>query len=315
MDCQWTVGEVRWPVKEAWWQSDKAGKPAQMKIILPREKPRPVLGEPLRMEDATACRFAGYVFSIEEGPTHREVLAYDQKRYLMFRDTILVQNKTADQLLSMLARDMGLQLGQVASTGAPLDLAIIDKKLLDVMEQALAMTQEKNGRQYILWDDGGALCLSEAGTLQSSILLRQQSALTDYRTGENIDQDTYNVIKLAQNNRKKGVRTICVSKDENSAGHWGRLQYYARVDEKKGEGEVRAQAQTLLKQKNRPMRSLTLHALGDTRCRAGFAIDWELDGQRDTGIISRALHHWKGAQYTMTLDVQSQDWQQKEEGE
>ena len=308
MDCRWIIGGVRWPVMEARWQTDRAGKPAQMKLTIPKEQPRSEIGEPVRMEDGGESRFEGYVFSVEEGPTHREILAYDQKRYLMYRDTILIQGKTADQIVTMLAGDMGLTLGRVASTGVSMDLAIVDKKLIDIIEQALVITEEKSGRRFVLCDQGGKLCLVEEGDLRSGILLREESALMDYRAGESIDGDTYNVVKLAQKNRKKGVRTVCVVEDGASAARWGRLQYYGRMDEKMSEGEIRAQAAAILAQKNRAMHSLTLRSLGDTRCFAGAEIDWELDEQRDAGIIVHAVHHWKGARYTMTLDVESYRW-------
>lgn len=308
MDEVWTIGNQEWPIMEARWQSARAGKPAQMRLILPKKDPKPNVGDTLEMANRGDMRFAGFVFSVEEGPTHREVLAYDQRRYLMYRDTILIEGKTADEIITMLAKDMGLQLGTLAATAIPLDLAIEDKKLLDIIEQALALTEERGGKEYVLWDDKGKLSLSLASDLESGILLREDSALTDYRTAESIDEDSYNVIKLAKINKKKGIRSVCVVEDASTAAQWGRLQYYERIDEKLSEAEILAQANSLLAQKNRIRRTLTLHSLGDSRCQAGFGIDWELDGQQDGGAITNALHIWKGPRYTMTLDVEAFSW-------
>lgn len=300
---EWSLGGVIWPVIEAWWESYDGGRPARMRLRTPKLPNVVDLGEELRLEDEYGCHFLGYVFSVEDRGKDREIVAYDQMRYLMFKDTYLLEGKTADEILALLAKDMGLRLGQLDGTGVAMDLALVDKKLMDIVEQALAITREQSGREYVLWDDGGALRLTAAGALDSGILLSEDSALLDYARGESIDEDSYNRVKIAKKDKKKGERSVVVAEDGVSGGQWGVLQYYQRVDEKLSEGEMRAQARAILAAKNRSSHTLTLHSAGDARCRAGFGIAWTLDGETAEGRITWARHHWKGAEYTMALDV------------
>ncbi len=305
MNLQLQIGEAIWPAIEIRWITHRVGKPASLRAELPKLDAVPTMGQPVSLTNDEKTLFRGFLFEATHTPERRAIVAYDQLRYLMFKDSYLFEQKTADQIVALIAKDMGLSLGELAPTRQPVDLAIEDKKLIDIIDQALQMTFEQTGVRYTLWDEDGKLTLTERGSLDSHLLVGPDSLLTGYLQAESIDRDTYNRIKLAQKDRKKGLRTVVVDADGESAADWGTLQYYDRVDEKLTHAQVLAQARQILNEKNRSTHSLHISAVGHPALRAGVNLAAQLDGVPAAYVIERAVHTWQGPRYEMALDLET----------
>lgn len=303
MDLQLTIGDAVWPAIDIRWNTHRVGKPAELCADLPKVDAAPAMGEAISLACDGSILFRGYVFEASHTAERRRIVAYDQLRYLMFKDSYIFEQQTADAIIALIANDMGLACGSLAPTGFPLDFVIEDKKLIDIIDQALQMTFDQTGVRYTLYDDAGKLTLVERGSLDSGLLVGPDSLLTGYTQAVSIDRDTFNRIKLAQKDRKKGLRTIVVESDSASANTWGTLQYYDRVDEKLTTAQIQSQARQILAEKNRPTHSLTITAVGHTALRAGVNLAAQLDGEPDMFVIERACHVWSGPRYDMTLDL------------
>lgn len=255
--------------------------------------------------------FYGFIFTRKRNKEQIiSITAYDQLRYLNNSDTYVYTNKTASDLLQIIASDFQLNIGTVENTGY-----IIPKKsepnksLFDIVQNALDATILNTGKIYCLYDDFGKLCLKSPEAMKVGLLIDVQSA-QNYDYSSSIDSDVYNQIKLSFDNEDTGKRDVYMSKDTVNINKWGILQYYDTL--KEGEnGQARADA--LLKYYNRVARKLKLTGVfGDTRVRAGCLIGVELDlidaKVQNWMLCEKVVHTFRHNEHTMDLTLTGGDF-------
>ncbi|BAQ11296.1 phage cell wall hydrolase [Bacillus sp. OxB-1] len=217
--------------------------------------------------------FFGFVFTKKRSNNRIiSVTAYDQLRYLKYKDTYVYKNKTAAQLLKMIANDTkpNLKLGIIADTKYVIATRVEDnEEYFTMINYALDETIRNTGKMYVLYDDYGSLNLRDAKMLRTDILIDEESGETfEYTTS--IDENTYNKIKLTRENKEKGTREIFIAQDSASASEWGVLQYTDKVEEKEN---GKAKADALLNLYNRKTRKLNINKVfGDIRMRGGATV-------------------------------------------
>lgn len=220
--------------------------------------------------------FFGFVFTKRRDKEQIiSVTAYDQLRYLNNKDTFIYENKTASQLVQMLAADFGLQTGTIENTGFVIASRVEENtSLFDMIENALDLTLQNNKEMFVLYDDFGKLTLKNLSSMYVGEAGRY--LLIDAGTGENfeytssIDSNTYNKIKLTYDNEDTGKREVYIAQDGEHINEWGILQYFDKLSE--GENG-KAKADALLQLYNQKTRNLKIsNAFGDTRVRAGSLI-------------------------------------------
>ena len=225
--------------------------------------------------------FFGFVFTQKRGKNQLiEVTAYDQLRYLQNKDTYVYENKTASQLVQMIASDFSLKTGTIEDTGFVIASRVEDNtSLFDMIENALDLTLQNSKQMFVLYDDFGKLTLKNISNMY--VGGSGNYLMIDEKTGENfdytssIDNDTYNKIKLTYDNEDTGKREVYIAQDGGNIGRWGVLQYYDTLSE--GENG-QAKAAALLELYNAKTRSLKITgAFGDTRVRAGSTVLINLD--------------------------------------
>lgn len=260
--------------------------------------------------------FYGYVFSTEQDKEGElQVTCYDQIRYLKNKDTYVYENKTAAQLVAMIAADFGLKTGELTPTKYQIPYRIEENAtLLDMIENALELTRKNTGEEYVLFDEVGKLCLKNLKDMQvkkgNGVLLLEESSGENYRLTSSIDKNCYNQIKLYENSRKKGQRSFYTAKDGENIAKWGALQYFGAV----GNGENgQAKAQNLLRLYNKKSRGLKLiNAFGDTDVRAGSLVALRLNAQGEKlnrlMTVERAVHKFGCGEYFMDLILIDKDF-------
>lgn len=249
--------------------------------------------------------FKGYIFALESSRDELvRVTAYDQLRYLKNKDTYLYEDKTATDVIQHIAQNFGLQLGSVEQTGFVIKSRIRENMtLLDIIYDALDLTFMNKGKLYVLYDDFGKLSLRDIESLKVPSLVLGDSNAQDYNLKSDIDSDTFNKIKLYQPNEASGKRDIYIEYDSNTVDAWGVLQYFDSVEEGVN---PQAKAETILKIKNRPSRSLQLRdCLGDVRVRAGSSVFVKVDELpiQQFMLIEKATHTFSNDEHYMTLDL------------
>lgn len=289
------------------WSLERKGVPGKLTFKVLYDPAFPFEeGDPVRFSINGSNLFFGYIFVKKRSKDNLfDVTAYDQLRYLKNKDCYIYQNKTASDVVKMLADDFGLKTGELENTGFVIPMrSEKDKTLFDIIQTALDITMENTGKLFVLYDDFGKLTLKNTADMKLNLLIDETSAENyDYITS--IDGETYNQIKLTYDNTETGVRDVYLTKDSANINQWGLLQYHESIDEKVN-GQAKAEA--LLKLYNRKARNLSIKdAFGDARVRAGCFLpvilhfdDLKLQNYM---LVEKVKHTFKDELHVMNLTL------------
>ena len=237
------------------------------------------------------------------------ITAYDQLRYLKNKDTYIYKNKTATELIQMIADDFQLNVGVLEDTGYKIEKRVEDgETLFDIILNALDLTLENKKKLYVLYDDFGKLTLKDIESMRVNLLIDEVSG-ENYNFSSSIDGSTYNQIKVIYEDETNGKREIYITKDSSNINRWGLLQYFETIDEKvNGQAMVDA----LIELYNKKENNLTLNnVIGDTRVRAGTSILVQLDlvdfKLQHWMLVEKAVHRFKKDDHFMDLTLRGGD--------
>lgn len=251
--------------------------------------------------------FFGYVFSKSRNKDHHiKVVAYDQLRYFKNKDIYIYKNKTASELLKMVAGDFGLKVGSVEDTRYKIAQRVEDgQTLFDIVQNALDLTLASTDQLFVLYDDAGKITLKNIQNMKLETVIDQETA-EDFDYTSSIDGETYNYIKLVYESDKEGKRLVpAIAKDQEHVNQWGVLQYYEKVND---ETNMQARANTLLKYYNHKSRTLRIKgALGDVNVRAGCMLPVLLNlGDIINSsylVCERVTHHFENGHHSMDITL------------
>ena len=289
------------------WETERSGSPSTLKFTVVKDE---IInfqeGDPVRMRLDGQNVFYGFVFTKKRNKNHHiEVTAYDQLRYLKNKDTYVYENKTASQIIQMIAGDFNLNLGNIESTKYVIPSRVEDNQsLFDIIQNALDLELQNKGELYCLYDDFGSLTLKNIASMKLDLLISTETA-EDFDYTSSIDQNTYNKVKLTYDNDETGEREVYIAQHSANQNQWGILQYFEKLQ--KGEnGKEKADA--LLKLYNAKTRNLKINnALGDLRCRAGTMVVVQLYlGDISVSnylLVEKATHTFSNGQHLMNLQL------------
>ena len=289
------------------WTTERTGSPSILKFTVVKDEIIEFQeGDPVRLRVDGQNVFYGFVFKKKRNKLHQiEVTAYDQLRYLKNKDTYVYENKTASQVIKMIANDFALNLGNVEGTSFVIPSRVEDNQsLFDIIQNALDLELQNRGELYCLYDDFGHLTLKNIGSMKLDLLIDADTA-EDFDYTSSIDEQTYNQIKLTYDNEEAGEREVYIAKDSSKINQWGVLQFYEKLQ--KGEnGKTKADA--LLKLYNKKTRNLKVSdALGDVRCRAGTMVIVQLYlgdiSLSNYMLVEKATHTFNNDQHLMSLNL------------
>ena len=288
---------------------ERQGQPGKLSFSVVRT-------ENLSFEEGDPCRFSvdgkplfyGFVFEKSRSgsnPKNIKVVVYDQLYYLKNKDTYVYSNKTATEVVKMIAEDFGLRLGTLADTGYKIESRTEENAtLFDIIQNALDATTKAKTEMYVLYDQAGKLMLTNIGNMKLGLVINEDTA-GDYDYKSSITQNTYNRIKLALEDSDAGKRLIYISQDSTNINKWGVLQYYEKLNDATN---AKTMADALLKLYNAKTRSLSIkNALGDVRVRAGTMLVVML-GLGDINLsnyllVEQVKHTFSNGQHLMELKL------------
>lgn len=263
-------------------------------------------GNPVRLKVNGQNVFYGFVFK-----KHRkndkiiDVTCYDQLRYLKAKDTYVYTNKSANEVIQMIAGDFRLKTGAMENTGYKIATRVEEnEELFQIIQNALDMTLQNTKKMFVLYDDFGKITLKNLANMKVNLLIDEETGQNfDYTSS--IDNNTYNKVKLTYDNEETGKREVFIAQDSNNMNKWGVLQYYDTI--KKGENG-KAKADALLKLYNAKTRNLTIeNAFGDVRIRAGSMVVVMLNlgdiKTKNWMVVEKCKHVFKQDEHFMTLNL------------
>lgn len=294
------------------WTTEWKGTPGQLQFSIKADSEVTFTeGNVVRLSVDGTDLFYGFIFTQKrdkEGTI--DITAYDQLRYLKNKDSYIYENKTAGQLVQMIATDFHLQCGEIANTEYVIASRLEDNcTLFDTIQNALDLTLIHEKKLYILYDDFGKLTLKNIEDMRLDVLVDNETA-ENYSYTSTIDSNTYNKVKIAYDNNETGKREVYVVQDEGNIKEWGVLQYHEKMQ--KGENP-QEKAAAYLSLYNKKTRNLTIDSvLGDKRVRAGSSIAVLLDlgdmTVQNYMVVQHVKHTFTNHQHLMDLTLMGGDF-------
>ena len=293
-------------VTSASWKTKRTGSPAQLDLTLVSDPAVEITeGGIVTLTEDGVGLFYGYVFKYSRNEKEEvSITSYDQMRYLKNKDTYVFTGQTATAITQQIAADFGVKVGALEDTGYAIPSMVEDgQTLFDIILKALDLTLINTGKMYYLWDDFGALRISDVAKSAIALTVGDESLATGYSYQSDIDSDTANKIKLARDNKETGKRDVWIVMDSSTQKRWGVLQHYDKVAEEFNSAQVAAMADSLLELKNRPKKSLSINGLSDLSIRGGRSLFIDISGVGVSGwyIVDECTHDL--IKETMTLKV------------
>lgn len=268
-------------------------------------------GNPVRAKINDVGFFYGYCFSSDpDTDGWITVTAYDQVRYLLNKGQLIYTNKTAGDVIKIICNTLALGMGDIAPTSSIIPKRDEDNTTyLDMILTALSFETQATGKLYCLYDDWGKIVLRDINDLKINCLVDFDSA-QDLNYKITIDNNVYNKVVLAYDNKDTGKRELYVTEDSKNIWDWGVLQYYEKINNIEG---AKNKADTLLKYYNREKRTLTVkNVLGDIRVRGGCKVPVSLDlGDivlKNYMIVDKAVHTFNNSEHFMDLTLIGHDF-------
>lgn len=289
------------------WETERKGSPGRLTFNVVKDSALNFTeGNAVRLTIKGAKIFFGFVFSKKSNKEETiSVTAYDQLRYLKNKETYVYANKTATQLIKMIASDFALNVGSLENTAWKIPSRVEDNKtLFDIIQTALDLTLQNKKKLYILYDDFGKLTLKNVTSMKLPVLIDEETG-ENYDYTSSIDGETYNKIKLSYTNEEAGKREIYIAQDSANINRWGLLQYFESIDENVN---GKAKADALLALYNKRARNLSVSgAFGDVRVRAGCTVPVKLNlGDikiQNFMLVEKVKHIFNADQHTMDLTL------------
>lgn len=302
-------------LKSVQWEESILDQPGKLTIeYIKQGLDRPVFeGSNVVLAVAGQKVFDGYVFGRDrsDGDTVK-VTVYDRLRYLNNQDTFVFEGATPNEIFAQICKSQELPFKITnGSSFKTAPVAHDNKSLYSMIIRALDENMVGTGQYLMVRDNVGTLEMVDIAKLETNLLIGDGSLLTGFEFKSSIDSNTYNYVKLVQENKKAGVREVYVAKDSSTIRKWGRLQYFEKVDEDLNAAQIKQRADQLLKLYNRKTKTLKVSCLGDLQVRAGSGIGLAIEELSDEGIAkmqtvfaSKVTHSINNELHKMDLQLE-----------
>lgn len=318
MTCELIVLEKRtgksWDIapqtQKVTYTTNRTGSPGTLKFTVNAVGISFVEGDAVRFSVDGQVVFLGWVFTkSRDRYAVIDVTCYDQLRYLKASASYCFVGRTAGDIIREIAQDFQLTVGALDDTGYAIPTLVKeDKSCLDIISAAIQDTLLATGKLYTFFDDAGALSLREAGAMVAQGMVGEGSLLLDYTYKTDIDEHTYNSIKLVRPNEATGRGDVFQVVDSGNIDRWGLLQLYQTVDEALNSAQAAAKAKSILSYYNRRWRTLKVSALGLNGVRAGQMLMMDVPNLGDIHLfglvlLEKVTHTYEHDTHTMDFEV------------
>ncbi len=318
MTCELIVLEKRtgksWDIapqtQKVTYTTNRTGSPGTLKFTVNAVGISFVEGDAVRFSVDGQVVFLGWVFTkSRDRYAVIDVTCYDQLRYLKASASYCFVGRTAGDIIREIAQDFQLTVGALDDTGYAIPTLVKeDKSCLDIISAAIQDTLLATGKLYTFFDDAGALSLREAGAMVAQGMVGEGSLLLDYTYKTDIDEHTYNSIKLVRPNEATGRGDVFQVVDSGNIARWGLLQLYQTVDEALNSVQAAAKAKSMLSYYNRRWRTLKVSALGLNGVRAGQMLMMDVPNLGDIHLfglvlLEKVTHTYEHDTHTMDFEV------------
>lgn len=305
------IWEISNSTQQCTWTTNRTGSPGKFEFTVNKAGDLSfVEGDTVRFSVDGELQFFGWVFTKSKDRWGViDVICYDRLRYLKNSASYAFYDLSAGDMIRQMAADMQVDVSEIEDTGYIIPSLIEqEQSCIDIAQSALEQTLLNTGNIYVLFDDGHGLSLKQPANMISDVIIGDKSLLTDYSYKTDIDQQTYNSVKLVRPNEQTGRKDVFIAQDSNNIYHWGLLQLYQSVDGAMNDAQVKAQAEATLNFYNRRLRTLSVSSLGVPGLRAGQMIYMNVPGLGDINLnqyvlLEKVTHTWENNDHTMDFET------------
>lgn len=249
--------------------------------------------------------FVGVLFAQDiESYGDMNLIAYDTNIYLAkSNDSFIIKNKKASDVIKQIARDYGIEIGQIDDTGYVIPYYKAEGTLREIILKVLNLTKRQTGLSYFIGNDKGKLTLKKGAKPSERYVLSAGENLLSATYHRTID-GTKTQIKVIGGT--KGKETVITVKDSDKRVKYGVLQEVEIMDESATPSQVKQRAETLIKQKARLEETLDVEVLGVREVKTGTAVRFfdEMTGAPGDYYVAADTHEYKAGLHTMSLSLE-----------
>lgn len=267
-------------------------------------------GDAVYFYDGDVPVFKGYIFTkVINEKNEIKTTAYDQLRYLKAKGTYQFIGKSLSEIINTIGNYFQLNVGYIEDIPYMVpERYHEDESMFDIIEYHLQQAILNTSTELIFYDDFGELTLRKADDLVSKYIIGNESFTTGYSYKTDIDNETYNVIKLVQPNKTTGKGDVYQAKDDNNIKRWGMLQYYEVMNENLNAEQIKDHLKLLSSYHNKVFRTLDLSAIGIPGIRGGSTIFIDIPTLGDISLnksllVDEVTHKYRNKDHTMNLKL------------
>ena len=305
------IWEISNCTQQCTWTTNRTGSPGKFEFTVNKAGDLSfVEGDTVRFSVDGELVFFGWVFTKSKDRWGViDVTCYDRLRYLKNSASYAFYDLSAGDMIRQMAADMQVDVSEIEDTGYIIPSLIEqEQSCIDIAQSALEQTLLNTGNIYVLFDDGHGLSLKQPANMISDVIIGEKSLLTDYSYKTDIDQQSYNSVKLVRPNEQTGRKDVFIAQDSGNIDRWGLQQLYQSVDGAMNDAQVKAQAEATLGFYSRRLRTLSVSSLGVPGLRAGQMIYMNVPGLGDINLnqyvlLEKVTHTWENNDHTMDFET------------
>lgn len=172
------------------------------------------------------CVFSGVVFSVTRTGDTGECVAYDAIRYLQGRGAFSFSSVTASAVVRAVSAMYGIGIGYIEETGYRMESLQDDIGAIDIIKDAIEMTEDAGFGRFVLRCEGGKLTLLPFDKTVCGYVIGPETA-SEFSVTESMGNGKYNHATLVRDT--DDGRRIFVAEDVEDIKKYGMLSYMRRL--------------------------------------------------------------------------------------
>ena len=241
--------------------------------------------------------FRGYIQSrnLSYSGNSVEYMALDGGTYVHRNELVYnFKDQTAESIASKVCADLGVSIGNLASTGISMDKKFFGVSGYDIIMTAYTYASTKTNKKYMCTMDKGQLNVIEKGEITLELNFENGSNILDSNFSEDIS-NMVNKVKV-YNGDEQEVKVISNSNDMKSYGTFTKI--LKLEDGKDADAEAKKELKSI-------ERKASITGFGDSSCKSGYGVKVKDAYTNLVGLfyIDEDVHTWEDGIYKIDLTL------------
>ena len=224
-----------------------------------------------------------------------QITCYDDAiRLSKSKGTYNFKNKTAEAITRTVCNDLGIEVGNLASTGISQKMLCSNMNMYEIIKEAYKSAGNQNGKRYSITMKQGKLCVDQVGNEVVDYVLRADTNIIESSYSENAE-GVVNKIKIYDENDQY----LGAVQNDELIGLLGTFQdVYLKEDDKQAKAVAQSMLQGIAQE-------VSVKVEGNTRCISGKTIRVEDSLTKLVGFcyIESDEYEWENGQYKQVISL------------